>query len=164
MSVSQLRPPNPQINHSFFMEIGTPYRWYSRLDWSLTDWKEYANHPDVATWVGLFHGCPFGYFELQRRQPSETEIMFFGIFSVYRGQGLGAALLESAVQEAWALAGTGRVYVHTCSSDHTAALSNYLSRGFSLSSEQTETETMPDAGDLLWSSPRYYRTIQTGTS
>jgi GNAT superfamily N-acetyltransferase len=170
MTVVRVTPPNPQINHAFFMEIGTPYRWYSRRGWSFADWNEYANHPDVATWIGLMNGTPFGYFELQQKKQVgktagadrvavETEIMFFGLFAAYQGQGLGAALLAEAVRQAWAFDGTERVYVHTCSSDHPAALRNYLSRGFHLSSEQTETETVPDPGDPLWSSPAYYRTL-----
>jgi GNAT superfamily N-acetyltransferase len=169
MTVVRQTPPSPQINHAFFMEVGTPYRWYSRLGWSVSDWADYTNDPDVGTWIGMMDGCPFGYFELQRRNAGEgtpgstvveTEIMFFGILAAYQGRGLGSALLAAAIREAWALPGTGRVYVHTCTSDHPAALGNYIARGFTVVHEETETETIPDPDDPVWSSPAYYRSLR----
>jgi len=173
------QPPNAQINHALFMEVGTPFRWFSRLSWSVSDWEAYVADPGVGTWLGLLDGAPFGYFELQRRSlpeesnagtadpagnPSgptrrhETEIMFFGVLPVYYGRGLGAMLLGAAVREAWK--GADQVYVHTCTSDHPAALGNYLSRGFEIRREQTRIETIPANDDPVWSSPAYYRSIR----
>jgi hypothetical protein len=44
--------------------------------------------------------------------------------------------LDEAVQRAWALA-PNRVWLHTCTLDHPAALSNYLARGFVPFGEET---------------------------
>ena len=46
-----------------------------------------------------------------------------------RGRGLGRHLLTEAVETAWCL-GAKRVWLHTSTLDHPAALPNYLSRGF----------------------------------
>lgn len=167
VSVLRLDPPNPQLNHACFMEIGTPYRWYSRLSWNADDWTRYANDPTVETWIGTLGGNPFGYFELKQHAASEsgglspvtTEIMFLGVFPAFGGRGLGGHLLTSAVRSAWKIAGTERVSVHTCTSDHPAARANYLARGFTVEREITETETLPDPEDPLWCSPAYYRSL-----
>ena len=39
-------------------------------------------------------------------------------------------MLSLAVQEAWKIKGTKRVWLHTCSEDHPHALGNYEKRGF----------------------------------
>lgn len=155
--------PNPQLNHSLFMEIGTPFRWYSRLGWEYVDWDRYVNDPSVQTWLGLKAGAPFGYFELQHRaattEPAVTEIMYFGVYASHSGRGLGAHLLTHAIRRAWEISGTGRVYVHTCTSDHPAALANYEARGFTVERTESEIETIPDTGDSIWSSSRYYQSL-----
>ena len=45
-------------------------------------------------------------------------------------RGLGGFLLSQAIKNAWDIASTKRVYVHTCTLDHASALSNYKARGF----------------------------------
>ncbi|MEE8440375.1 MAG: GNAT family N-acetyltransferase, partial [Spirochaetia bacterium] len=158
VEVVLVSPPNPQLNHSLFMEIGTPFRWHSRLSWEYIDWDRYVNDPSVETWIGLKSGGLFGYFELQHRVGPTgivvTEIMFFGVYASRSGRGFGAHLLTHAVRNAWKIPGTERVYVHTCTSDHPAALANYTARGFSVERTETETEKIPDADDPIWSSPR----------
>ena len=44
--------------------------------------------------------------------------------------GLGGWLLTRAVERAWAVEGTRRVWLHTCELDSPAALANYEARGF----------------------------------
>ena len=159
VAVRLVEPPDPQINHMFFMEIGTPYRWVSRLGWNLAAWRQYAEEPSVETWIGWRAGAPFGYVELQNRG-AVTEIMFFGVLAAHAGRGLGGHLLTSAVERAWRIPGTEQVYVHTCTSDHPAALANYLARGFTVDREVTHEEELPDDDDPIWSSPAYYRSLR----
>jgi hypothetical protein len=28
----------PELNHFFFTRVGRPWKWYSRLDWSIDQW------------------------------------------------------------------------------------------------------------------------------
>jgi len=160
--VQEVEVPNPSINHSFFMEVGLPFRWYSRLGWIYGEWEEYVRAPENRTWVGSLSGSPFGYFELQNRAET-TEIMFFGILRQFIGRGLGAHLLSCAIERAWGIEGTSNVYVHTCTQDHPAALGNYLARGFQVVKEETEVEEVPDADDPVWSTPAYYRSLMPPT-
>ena len=159
VAVSRVDPPDPQVNHMLFMEIGTPYRWFSRLSWTFDEWRRYVHDPSVESWIGRRSGAPFGYFELQHRD-AVTQIVFFGVLHAHAGRGLGGCLLTHAVRRAWEIAGTGQVYVHTCTSDHPAALANYLARGFTVDREVTHEEEMPDDDDPVWSSPAYYASLR----
>ena len=44
--------------------------------------------------------------------------------------GVGGWLLTRAVERAWEVEGTRRVWLHTCDLDSPAALGNYRARGF----------------------------------
>jgi len=157
--VQQVEVPNPSVNHFFFLEVGLPFKWYSRLGWTYQEWRAYVCADPVQTWIGHLSGSPFGYFELQQRGET-TEIMFFGLLQPFIGRGLGGHLLSHAIAQAWSTEGTTTVYVHTCTQDHPAALDNYLARGFRIVKEETEIEEIPDADDPIWCTPAYYRSLR----
>ena len=49
-------------------------------------------------------------------------------------------LLTSAIDEAWSLKpAASRVWLHTCTLDHPAALANYLARGFQVTHSERYT-------------------------
>jgi GNAT superfamily N-acetyltransferase len=163
LAIHLIDPPNPHLNHAFFMEVGTPYYWFSRLDWDFDQWQRYLSDPTVNTWLGLIGGVPYGYFELQSRN-GVTEIMFFGLLSTHTGRGLGGHLLTRAVERAWSIPGTEQVYVHTCTEDHSGALSNYVARGFTVDREETKEKELPEDDAPIWSSPAYYRSLRESIS
>jgi GNAT superfamily N-acetyltransferase len=76
-----------------------------------------------------WEGGPAGYFELREHDDASVEIAYFGLLPDFIGRGWGKYLLTRAVQIAWDLGAT-RVWLHTCTLDHPAALPNYLKRGF----------------------------------
>ena len=74
-------------------------------------------------------GTPAGFGELDRRQPDEIEIKQFGLVPLYLGRGLGKWFLQELVDRAWNHK-PRRVWLHTCTLDHAAALPNYQKIGF----------------------------------
>jgi GNAT superfamily N-acetyltransferase len=82
-------------------------------------------------WVARHGDEPAGYFELRTCEDRSVEIAYFGLLPPFVGRGLGGSLLTSAVRVAWSFAPT-RVWLHTSSLDHPAALPNYLKRGFTI--------------------------------
>ena len=76
-----------------------------------------------------------GFVELELHDDGSVEIVYFGLTRIAQGYGLGAWLLERAVEEAWGLGAT-RVWLHTCTLDAPQALPNYLSRGFTVEREE----------------------------
>jgi GNAT superfamily N-acetyltransferase len=112
-----------------YREVGRAFHWTDRLAWSDQAVREYLAAPGVSIWLMSLEGAPAGYFELKRQDDGSVEIAYFGLLPEAIGRGWGKYLLTRAVQAAW---GTGaqRVWLHTCTLDHPAALPNYLKRGF----------------------------------
>jgi GNAT superfamily N-acetyltransferase len=81
---------------------------------------------------------PGRYFEFKPHGDGSVEIACFGLLPEYIGRGWGKYLLSEAVREAWRERPT-RVWLHTCTLDHPAALPNYLERGFRAVREESYT-------------------------
>lgn len=131
-----------------FVGVGLPWRWYSRLKWTVDKWKAYFSENDSRTYLAFSKEQLVGYFELVFQANKEVEIRFFGLFPSCIGSGYGGALLSYAVEIAWN-SDANRVWLHTCTSDHDAALSNYLARGFKILNQKEETEEIPDKEEYL---------------
>ena len=157
VAVIKVELPTPVINHFFFVNVGRPWKWYSRLKWTLADWKALVEKETTPTWIGYIQGSPFGYIELDQ-QAVNVEIAFFGLLPQFIGMGLGGFLLSEAVRLAWER-NSQRVWVHTCTLDHKYALNNYLARGFSIYKKQTVIEQVPDDDDPIWSTPEFYKSL-----
>jgi GNAT superfamily N-acetyltransferase len=121
----------PSVWRFLYTEVGREHHWVDRLPWSADEIRAYLADPSVSLWLMTVWGAPAGYFELRRDAESGIEIAYFGLLKEFHGRGLGGHLLTQAVQRAWE-AGATRVWVHTSSLDHPAALPNYLKRGFSV--------------------------------
>ena len=157
VAVKKVEIPTPVINHFFFVNVGRPWKWYSRLKWTLADWKALVEKETTSTWIGYIQGSPFGYIELDQ-QVENVEVAFFGLLPQYIGMGLGGYLLSEAIRLAWELE-PQRVWVHTCTLDHKYALNNYLARGFAVCKKKTVVEHVPDDDDPIWSTPEFYKSL-----
>ncbi|HEY0368853.1 MAG TPA: GNAT family N-acetyltransferase [Chthoniobacterales bacterium] len=116
-----------RLNRSLYLDVGEPWAWNDKRNWSEERWRAYVERDSLRTFVANYDDKIAGYFELVREN-AEVEIAYFGLLPDFFGRGLGAALLTSAIEEAWRWNAT-RVWVHTCSLDHPAALRNYEARG-----------------------------------
>ena len=112
-----------------YTEVGREYHWIDRLPWTDDVIRAYLGDAAVSLWVMWVAGAPAGYFELRRDRSGGVEIAYFGLLGEFTGRGLGGHLLTEAVEQAWAT-GADRVWLHTNTMDHPAALPNYLKRGF----------------------------------
>ncbi len=131
------RRPAPTLAKFFYAEVGRPWGWFERRDWTDEQWIEWTARPDqflVSCWVD---GVPAGYFDIVTEAPS-TEIKYFGLVPEFHGVGLGGWLLERALRTGFEVPGTERVWLHTCSLDGPAALPNYRARGMTLFDTTTE--------------------------
>lgn len=131
------RQPCPDLNRMFFAAVGRDWHWQGRLAWPPAKWAAYVSRPELSTWLGYVEDTPCGYFELEASAGRDVEIAIFGLLPGFIGQGLGGWLLTEAVRTAWER-GAKRVWLHTCSKDHPAALPNYQARGFRLYHRTTD--------------------------
>ncbi|MBT4162953.1 MAG: GNAT family N-acetyltransferase [Gammaproteobacteria bacterium] len=132
----------PELNRFLYASVGAPWVWYMRLNWSWQEWMDYLNTPGVETWIAYQGATPVGYFELQKQDSGQAEIAYFGLLPEFVGKGLGRLLLEDAITRAWDLA-VRRIWLHTCTLDHPAALPNYLARGFRVFKEEDLEDMIP---------------------
>jgi GNAT superfamily N-acetyltransferase len=122
--------PEPARYRFLYAAVGDAHHWRDRNAWSDDDLAGYLRRASVSVWVLARGDDPLGYVELVRDDgDGSVEIAYFGLLPAAIGQGMGGAFLAEAVRRAWSLDAT-RVWLHTCTLDHPAALPNYLARGF----------------------------------
>jgi len=149
LEVTRAEIPCPELSRFLYTAVGGDWFWLDRLGWTCRQWLDWLQRPELQTWVAYVAGTPAGYFELEAQAQGNVEIAYFGLLAQFLGQGLGGHLLTVAVEKAWAM-GASRVWVHTCTLDHPAALANYLARGFRLFREETTTKELPAASPGPW--------------
>ena len=132
----------PSFYRYLYHEVGYRWRWWDRSKWSDERIQQHLDQPEISVWLLTATGAPAGYFELRREAEESVEIAYFGLLPEFLGLGLGGHLLTEAARAAWALH-PRRVWLHTCTFDHPAALPNYQARGFHI----TRTEEY-EAADL----------------
>lgn len=132
----------PELNRFFYTAVGGEYYWVDRLAWTYDEWRAHLERSDIETWMLSAAGQPAGYAELHQQQNGSIEIAYFGLVPRFVGGGLGGHLLTVTTERAWQ-AGARRVWLHTCSLDHPAALANYLARGFREFHTETQHRLLP---------------------
>jgi GNAT superfamily N-acetyltransferase len=93
-------------------------------------------------------GTAVGILELDFRVPGETELSFFGLVPAMTGRGFGNWLMAHALRLGWR-DDTRRMWVHTCTLDHPAALGFYQRHGFRPYARAVETFADPRVAGLL---------------
>jgi GNAT superfamily N-acetyltransferase len=135
--VRELKQPDWRFNRDLYFRVGEQWDWTDKRPWTDEQWKEYATPPELRTFAAHCDGALAGYYELRRESEPDghnvgVEIAYFGLLPEFIGDGLGGALLTSAIEQAWSRRGgiaPARVWVHTCNRDHPQALANYQARG-----------------------------------
>lgn len=141
--LAQAAPCPAGFYRFLYGQVGHAFKWVDRLRWTDAELEAHLADPAVAVWVAVDGVVPLGYFELVRQPDGSVELAYFGLMPWAIGRGWGRWLLEAAIAEAWR--GTpARVWLHTCSLDHPAALPNYLKRGFSITHREQIVQEVPD--------------------
>ncbi|MDF0729543.1 GNAT family N-acetyltransferase [Pseudomonas entomophila] len=138
LQIIECEIPQPQLNRFLYQLVGAAWNWTDLNRWSDAQWQALVEQPGHRTWVAYHRGAIAGYFELYRPDGHEVEIRYFGLAPQFFDQGFGGVLLSEAIARAWEWPGTRRVWVHTCSLDHPAALANYQARGMRMYKEEVE--------------------------
>jgi GNAT superfamily N-acetyltransferase len=123
--------PDARLSRTFYDLVGRQWRWVDRADWTDVQWTEWVSRPGHRLVTAWLDDEPAGYYELDAVD-GEVEIAYFGLAERLIGRGCGGWLLTHALQRAWSLPDTRRVWVHTCSLDAPTALANYRARGMTL--------------------------------
>jgi GNAT superfamily N-acetyltransferase len=115
---------------ALYRDVGDSLRWDQRL-----------RMPESQLRALLEDGClhiyvlrdverrALGFCEFERSAFPEIELKNFGLIPEKRGRGLGPQLLRIALHEEWD-SGATRIWLHTDTWDHPAAIRTYQQAGF----------------------------------
>lgn len=123
--------PRPELGwyRDLYRRVGSEWLWFSRLTMADEALRAILHDPAVELWALERGGEGVGILELDRRQPGEVELAFLGLVPALVGSGAGSLLMDHALARAFARP-IRRLWVHTCTLDHPAALAFYIRRGF----------------------------------
>jgi ribosomal protein S18 acetylase RimI-like enzyme len=135
----------PSFYRYLYTEVGRAFHWNDRRGWDDEQIRRHLGTAGLSLWLLTWEGAPAGYFELAPHTDGSIEIAYFGLLPDYIGRGWGKYLLTAAVRAAWDESPV-RVWLHTCSLDHPAALPNYLRRGFRAVRQETYMADIESVG------------------
>ena len=118
-----------ELNRFLYQLVGRDWNWNDKRNWTPEQWQTYAESASLRTFTAHYDGSIAGYYELRHdHSENEVEISILGLTPKFVGRGFGGPLVTSALEEAWRMQ-PSRVWLHTCTLDHPAALHNYQARG-----------------------------------
>jgi C_GCAxxG_C_C family probable redox protein len=129
LTVLHARTPTVPYYRFLYNRVGNDYYWLSRRKLSDAELAAVLQDPRNELHVLHVDGTPAGFAELDRRQPDDIEVVQFGLTPEFIGQGLGKWFLQWTIDKAWSYQ-PKRLWLHTCTLDHPAALPLYTKAGF----------------------------------
>jgi GNAT superfamily N-acetyltransferase len=112
-----------------FEAVGRDIMWFSRLIMAEDKLAAIIGDAAVECYAMMDGADDIGLLELDFREAGQCELSFFGLVPGAIGKGAGRWLMNEALRRAWAKP-ISRLWVHTCSFDHPAALGFYQRSGF----------------------------------
>jgi GNAT superfamily N-acetyltransferase len=128
--------------------VGEDWLWYTRLAMSDAALGAIIHDPRVEVYVLMRESEEAGLLELDFRAAGECEVSFFGLAPDFIGTGAGRWLMNQALERAWSRP-VRRVWIHTCTFDHPAALAFYIRTGFRPYARQIEIVDDPRLAGVL---------------
>lgn len=127
--LQRVEEPDIAAYRALYRAVGQDWLWYSRLVMPDDELRGILEDRDVEVYVLSSLRRQIGLLELDFRKEGECELAFFGLVKDAIGQGAGRYLMDQALLRAWARP-IERLWVHTCTCDHPAALDFYRRSGF----------------------------------
>ena len=142
VALRRVERPDLDWYRRLFRSVGEEWLWFSRLRMSDDELAATIHNPAVAVHVLTVDGIEAGMLELDYREAQACEISFFGVTRDFIGKGVGRYMMREAIARAWS-SPIGRLWVHTCTLDHPAALQFYRNAGFRAYQQQVEVADDP---------------------
>ena len=128
-SLRRVEDPALDWFRDLYRRIGEQWLWFSRIRMPDAELAAIIHAPQVEVYALVQEGRDEGLLELDFREGGQCELAFFGVTEKLIGGGAGRWLMNRSLELAWSRP-IGRVWVHTCTSDHPAALAFYQRSGF----------------------------------
>jgi len=138
----RIETPGLDWFRDLYRRVGEEWLWFSRARMPDEKLTSIIQSPLVELYALVHDGRDEGLLELDFRTADRCEIVFFGVTAKLIGSGAGRWLMNRALELAWSRPVT-RVWVHTCTFDHPAALAFYQRSGFRPFRRQIEVADDP---------------------
>ena len=125
-----------------YLRVGEEWLWFSRIRMPGAELAARLHSPQLEVYALVDGGRDEGLLELDFREPGQCEIGMFGVTAKLVGTGAGRWLMNRALEIAWSRP-VSRVWLHTCTFDHPAALAFYQRSGFRPFRRQVEVADDP---------------------
>ena len=127
---------------TLYRSVGEPLRWDQRLQMPAVELTELLNGRLLSIYVLRdLQGHALGFCEFELSGFPEIELKNFGLIPRAQGGGLGPWLLAVATHEMWRI-GPTRIWLHTDTWDHPAAIRVYERAGFHVYDVRNEAPEM----------------------
>jgi GNAT superfamily N-acetyltransferase len=137
LTLQHVARPDPAWFRNLFRLVGENWIWFSRLRMSDAELAAIIHDPRIEVHVLKAGDREAGLLELDFRDADQCELSFFGLAPAFVGTGAGRWLMNRALARAWSQP-IRRLWVHTCTFDHQAALAFYVRSGFRPFRQQIE--------------------------
>jgi GNAT superfamily N-acetyltransferase len=141
-SLRRVQVPDLDWYRDLYRRLGEEWLWFSRLQMADVELAAIVRSPLVEVYALVYDGRDEGLLELDFRNVGQCELVFFGVTAKLIGGGAGRWLMNLALERAWSRP-VKRVWVHTCTIDHSAALAFYQRSGFRPFRRQIEVADDP---------------------
>jgi GNAT superfamily N-acetyltransferase len=141
-TLRNVETPDLDWFRDLYRRVGEKWLWFSRAGMSNVELAAIVQSPLVGVHALVHDGRDEGLVELDFRFPGQCEIVSFGVTAKLIGSGAGRWMMNRALELAWSPRVT-RVWLHTCTYDHPAALAFYQRSGFRPFRRQVEVADDP---------------------
>lgn len=125
-----------------FRRVGEDWLWFSRARMNDAELAAIIHAAEIEVYALVLDGRDEGLLELDFREPGQCELVYFGVTADLIGTGAARFLMNRALERAWSH-DVRRVWVHTCTFDHPAAVAFYQRSGFRAFRRQIEVAHDP---------------------
>ncbi len=141
-TLRKVETPGLDWFRDLYRRVGEKWLWLSRAGMPDAELLAIIQSPLVGVYALAQDGHDEGLVELDFRVPGQCEIVSFGVTAKLIGSGAGSWMMNRTLELAWSPQVT-RVWLHTCTLDHPAALAFYQRAGFRPFRRQVEIDNDP---------------------
>ena len=141
-SLRRVDAPGLDWFRDLYRRVGEEWLWFSRIRMPDVELAARLHAPQFEVYALVDDGLDEGFLELDFRESGQCEIGMFGVTAKLVGTGAGRWLMNRALDIAWSRP-VERVWLHTCTFDHPAALAFYQRSGFRAFRRQVEVADDP---------------------
>lgn len=142
-SLRKAEAPALDWYRDLFRRVGEEWLWFSRARMNDTELAAIIHAPDVEVYALVVDGRDEGLLELDFREPGQCELVYFGVTAKLIGTGAARFQMNRALEGAWLSDDVSRVWLHTCTFDHSSAVAFYQRSGFRPFRRQIEVADDP---------------------